>query len=124
MNKNLLAALIFGGFAVAGGIQATGNNTDVNTASSVQQQQQKDESLNSSWNSDEWSSRQRAFEEQKRKVKEAQARDAAEFRKLDEEYQAGKAKNEAALRASAANGEKIRQQYEEGRAKVDAAMAK
>ena len=120
MYKNLIAALIFGGFAVAGGIQATGNNT----APSAQQQKAADETLNSSWGSDEWSRRQRDFEEQKRKVKEAQARDAAEFRKLDEEYQAGKAKNEAALRASAANGEKIRQQYEEGRAKVDAAMAK
>ena len=123
MYKNLIAALIFGGFAVAGGIQATGNDQDAaNTASSVQQQ--KDETLNSSWNSDEWSRRQRAFEEQKRKVEEAQARDAAEFRQLDEEYQAGKAKNEAALRASAANGEKIRQQYETGSAKVNAAMAK
>lgn len=123
MYKNLIAALIFGGFAVAGGIQATGNDQDAaNTASSVQQQ--KDETLNSSWNSDEWSRRQRAFEEQKRKVEEAQARDAAEFRQLDEEYQAGKAKNEAALRASATNGEKIRQQYETGSAKVNAAMAK
>ena len=123
--KNLIAAVIFGGFAVAGGIQATGNNTDaVNTAPSAQQQKAADETLNSSWGSDEWSRRQRDFEEQKKKVADAQARNAAEFRQLDEEYQAGKSENEAAMSASAANREKIRQQYEAGRAKVDAAMAK
>ena len=124
MNKNLIAALIFGGFAVAGGIQATDNNMDANTASTAQQQKAADESLNSSWNSNEWSRRQKAFEEQKKKVADAQARNAAEFNQLDKEYQAGKAKNDEALRDSAANGEKIRQQYESGKAKVDAAMAK
>ncbi|MGN8833537.1 hypothetical protein ACTNDZ_13480 [Selenomonas montiformis] len=124
MNKNLIAAVIFGGFAVAGGIQPTGNDQDAaNTAPpSAQQQKAADETLNSSWSSA--SARQKDFEEQKRKVADAQARNAAEFRQLDEEYQAGKAKNEAALSASAANGEKIRQQYEAGRAKVDTSMAK
>lgn len=122
MNKNLIAAVIFGGFAVAGGIQSTGNDQDgANTAPSAQQQKAADETLNSSWSA---SARQKDFEEQKRKVADAQARNAAEFRQLDEEYQAGKAKNEAALSASAANGEKIRQQYEAGRAKVDTSMAK
>lgn len=122
MNKNLLAALIFGGFAIAGGIQATGNDQDANTASSVQQQ--KDETLNSSWNSDEWSAHQKDYEETRKKVADMQAKSAAEFQRLDAEYQAGKAKQEAQHQAGIANREKIRQQYEEGRAKVDAAMAK
>lgn len=121
MNKNLIAAIIFGGFAVAGGIQSTGTNTDAaNTASTVQQ----DETLNSSWNSDEWSARQKAFEDKKKAVADMQAQSAAEFDRLDAEYNAGKAEQEARRQAGIANRNKIRQQYEAGRAKVDAAMAK
>ena len=125
MYKNLIAALIFGGFAVAGGIQATGNNTDAaNTAPSAQQKA-ADETLNSSWgSSDEWSARQKAFEEQKKKVADMQAQSAAEFEQLDAEYKAGKAKQEAKHQAGQANKDRIRQQYEAGKAKVDAAMAK
>ena len=126
MNKNLLAALIFGGFAVAGGIQATGNNNDANTASTVQQQQQKaaDGTLNSAWNSDEWATAQKNFEEQRKKVADMQAQSAAEFDQLDAEYRAGKAQQEAQHQAGQARKEVIRQQYEAGKAKVDAAMAK
>ena len=125
MYKNLIAALIFGGFAVAGGIQATGNDQDAtNTAPSAQQQKAADGTLNSSWNSDEWDSRQKAFEEQKKKVADMQAQSDAEFKQLDAEYEAGKAKQEAQHQAGQANKERIRQQYEAGKAKVDAAMAK
>lgn len=125
MYKNLIAALIFGGFAVAGGIQATGNNTDAaNTAPSAQQKA-ADETLNSSWgSSDEWDSRQKAFEEQKKKVSDIQKQADTEFKQLEAEFEAGKAKQEAQHQAGIANREKIRQQYENGKAKVDAAMAK
>ena len=125
MYKNLIAALIFGGFAVAGGIQSTGNNTDAtNTASSAQQQKAADETLNSSWGSDEWSAHKKDYEQTRKKVADMQAKSAAEFNQLDAEYKAGKAKQEAQHQAGIANREKIRQQYEAGKAKVDAAMAK
>lgn len=123
MYKNLLAALIFGGVAVAGGIQAGDTSNDANTASTQQQQKAVDGTMNSSWNN-EWERQQKAAEETRKKVADMQAKSAAEFEQLDREYEAGKAEVERRKAASAANGEKIRQQYEAGKAKVDAAMNK